>query len=94
MKRDAQNQWTIQGIREAADRHKEIDPAILGMLPEESQELTQYSREYISFLLLELDKGDRELSDIKEALEIYEKNCKDLMFRQNFGLCLTQIRAR
>lgn len=91
MKHDA---ITLESVRKAASRHQEVDPEILSLLPEDSQALTANAKRYIEFLLVQLDNRTRELSDFKEALEIYEKNCRDMMFRQNFGLCLTQIRAR
>lgn len=83
---------SMQIIREAILNHKPLDESVLEMLPEESRQIAGNGSEYIGFLLGEIDTLEQQLSDFRKALEIYCDNSKDFMARQNFDLCLLQVR--
>lgn len=83
---------SLQLIKSASAAFTPMDPVLAEMLPPETAELAVSAKTYIDWLVTHLESTQRELSELRSALALYSKDCKDELFDNNLALCMQQVK--
>lgn len=83
--------------------HRDIDPVIIDMMPENSQRVAQDGHRWMAWLVQQVEQRDAELLAARQELHEYklaiaeyasQMGISDYLMNQNLGLCLDMVRQR